>query len=376
MARSNDFPGLPFIRAKGYTKGRPDGPPLWIVWHTMEVDELPDRAENTAQYFADPSDGREVSSHWCVDNNSAVQSVNEQDVAWTVGNRPGNNRGVNFELAGRARQTRTQWLDAYGRGLFATAAPIVARSMTRWDIPNRWCSIADLEARRPGHTTHNDLRVAFGGTTHTDPGGEFPRDHVLQVVAAALAGGEADMPLSDEDLTKVRSAVVGGVVDAFEVAAQRGAPDAPPTARQFDNALRTVFQRLLLGALSRDVDGSYLIWRMEALTRLRDPLVVQKPDGTTDVEANALAQLLHGIEAQLAASATRETAAATAISALASALAGGQGSGTVDSAAIIAAVRNEGETTRQALIQLRQENDALRSRLAAALADPTSEGSG
>lgn len=297
MATSNDYPGLKFVQAKGYTKGRPDGPPLWIVWHDMEVDELPDRAENTAVYFADPGDGREVSSHYCVDNNSAVACVDEDDSAWTVGNRPGNYRGINIELAGRASQTRAQWLDAYGRGLFATVAPIVAHAMTRWHIPNRWCSVADLEARRPGHTTHNDLRVAFGGTTHTDPGGEFPRDHVIEVVAAALEGDT--MPLSTGDLAKVRAEVVGGIVDAFKLAASRGTPDAPPTSRQLDDALKTVISRALPGLLREDLDGSYLIWRAEALTHLRDPIIITKPDGTTVVEANALAQLLLRLEATL-----------------------------------------------------------------------------
>ena len=195
MATSNDYPGLPYVQAKGYTRGRPDGPPLWIVWHDMEVDELPDRAENTAGYFANPGDGREVSSHYCADSDSIVQTVDEDDSAWTVGNRPGNNRGINFELAGRASQTRLQWLDAYGRAMFNVVAPVAARAMKRWRIPNRWCSIDDLRAFRPGHTTHNDLRVAFGGTTHTDPGPGFPTDHVLSVVGAALDEiGDNDMP--------------------------------------------------------------------------------------------------------------------------------------------------------------------------------------
>jgi len=193
VATSNDHPGLPFVQAQGYTKGRPDGPPLWIVWHSMEASEHSARAESTAAYFANPSDGRAVSAHLCGDDNSDIQCVDEDDSAWTVGNRPGNYRGVNIELAGFARQSRADWLDPFGRAMFARLAPIVAASMTRWHIPNRWCTVADLKAHRPGHTTHNDLREAFGGTTHTDPGAGFPRDHVLRVVAAAL-NPEASMP--------------------------------------------------------------------------------------------------------------------------------------------------------------------------------------
>ena len=186
MATSNDHLGLPFVQAQGYTHGRPDGRPLWIVWHSMEASEWSGRAESTAAYFANPSDGRSVSAHHCGDDNSVIQCVDEDDSAWTVGNRPGNYRGVNIELAGFARQTRADWLDPFGMAMFARLAPIVAESMVRWFIPNQWCTVADLKAFRPGHTTHNDLRLAFGGTTHTDPGSGFPRDHVLAVVGNAL----------------------------------------------------------------------------------------------------------------------------------------------------------------------------------------------
>lgn len=318
MGTSNDYPGLKFVQAKGYTRGRPDGRPLWIVWHTMEVDELPDRAENTAAYFANPGDGREVSSHYCVDSNSAVQCVDEDDTAWTVGNRAGNNRGINFELAGRAAQTRAQWTDDYSRRLLAVAAPIAAHAMKRWHIPNRWCTQADLKALRPGHTTHNALRIAYGGTTHTDPGPGFPTDLVMQLVGHILEG-DTDMPLSDADVTKVTTAVVKSLIAA------------------------------LPGFLGRDLDGSYLIWRTEAITRLREQITVHLPDGTTDTEANELALLLHRLDAAASSG------------------------GTLETAALIAAIRDEGDKTRQAIAGVREDATKLLARLAQAL---TSGGAG
>lgn len=187
-ATSNDYPGLPFIQARGYTVGRRDGPPLWVVWHTMEAGEHSARARNTAGYFAAPGDGRDVSAHWCVDDTEVIQCVDLDDTAWTVGNRPGNNRGLNVELSGFARQTAAQWLDPFGVAMFAKIAPVVAAAMKRWSIPNAWRAVADLRNMRPGHTTHHDLGRAFGGTDHTDPGPHFPRSHVLTVVGQALAG--------------------------------------------------------------------------------------------------------------------------------------------------------------------------------------------
>jgi hypothetical protein len=71
--------------------------------------------------------------------------------------------------------------------------------MRRFNIPNRWCTVDDLKARRAGHTTHNDLRLAFGGTTHTDPGAGFPRDHVIEIVAAELEGDDMANGFNDAD---------------------------------------------------------------------------------------------------------------------------------------------------------------------------------
>lgn len=191
MATSNDHPGLPFVQAQGFTRGRADGPPLWIVIHTMEAGEDPQRAENTAAYFADPADGRSVSSHYCADNDSVIQCVDLDDVAWTVGNRPGNYRGINWELSGFANQTREQWLDPFGKAMLAQAAPLMRSDMVRFHVPLHRCSLEDLHSLRPGFTTHNDLRVAFGVTTHTDPGPNFPFDYLFM-----LLSGEVDMFLA------------------------------------------------------------------------------------------------------------------------------------------------------------------------------------
>jgi hypothetical protein len=186
MAKSPDHPELTFVQASGYTKGRPSGPPLWIVVHDMEYPERPSSAEDTAAYFATGAGGRSVSSHYCVDNNSIVQCVRLADTAWTVGNWQGNNRGINWELAGYASQTRAQWLDAYGLAMFALMAPIVQADARKYDIPLVRRTVAELKAFKPGITSHNDLRLAFGETTHTDPGPNFPWD----VFLAVMNGGD------------------------------------------------------------------------------------------------------------------------------------------------------------------------------------------
>jgi hypothetical protein len=148
----------------------------------MEAGEHSDRAESTAEYFRTMPDGRVVSAHYCGDNNSVIQCVRLGDVAWTVGNEPGNYRGINWEFAGFARQTKAQWLDDFGVAMFRQAAPIIRADAEKYGIPLTRCSVDDLKARRKGITSHNDLRLAFGGTTHTDPGPNFPWDEFMAII--------------------------------------------------------------------------------------------------------------------------------------------------------------------------------------------------
>lgn len=190
MATSPDHAGLKFVQAKGYTPGRAGQRPLWIVIHTMEAGESGTRAESTAAYFANPGDGRSVSSHYCVDQDSVVQCVRLADTAWTVGNTQGNRRGINWELSGFARQSREDWLDAASLGAFRMMAPYVRADAAEFGIPFERRTVAELRALRPGFTTHNDLRLAFGVTTHTDPGPNFPWDVFMPMMIGAQEGAE------------------------------------------------------------------------------------------------------------------------------------------------------------------------------------------
>lgn len=177
-----DHPDVTFVQAKGFTEGRGAAKAIWVVFHDMEASELFNRAELTAQYFANPPDGREVSAHYCADSDSVVQCVRLADTAWAVGNRPGNRFGISWEFAGFASQTSAQWLDDYGKAMFAHAVPIMVRDMKRFDIPPKWLTDVEVKAFKPGLTTHDQLRRCFSGTTHTDPGPQFVYDYVLTLI--------------------------------------------------------------------------------------------------------------------------------------------------------------------------------------------------
>lgn len=212
MASSPDHPELAFVQAKSYAKGRPDGQPIWIVVHDMEASEHSGRAESTANYFATLPDGRSVSSHYCVDNDSVVQCVKLSDTAYTVGNRPGNYRGINWEFAGFASQSGGDWLDAFGVAMFAQAAPYIRADAAKYGIPLVRRTVAELKKYTPGVTSHNDLREAFGNTSHTDPGPNFPWDYFM----ALLQEGDDMTPQQHAQLTNVEAYLWQGMINLWE----------------------------------------------------------------------------------------------------------------------------------------------------------------
>jgi hypothetical protein len=171
-----------FIAARWFTPT--DGRRIdLLVAHSMEIDERSDTAEACAAFFARTT--VKASAHECVDTNSRVTCVLDKDVAYAA---PGaNHNGLHLELAGRARQSRAEWLDDYGRRMLTgPAADWVAEKARAYDIPLEYVNAAGLRAGQRGVTTHNEVRLAFGRTDHTDPGAGFPMDVLLNAARSRL----------------------------------------------------------------------------------------------------------------------------------------------------------------------------------------------
>lgn len=203
MAR---MPGVPFVRPRSYSLGRPAGPPRWVILHYTAGHEGPDDAENGAAYDQRRTDG--VSSHFYVDSNSIVQCVDTNDRSHTALYH-GNMWGIHIEIAG-TRQTREQWLDAVSRPTIRFAAKVTAWALREHDLPFKRLAVnalADPAAR--GIADHNACTVSFpdDGGTHTDVGPGFPWDIFLQDVADFMNGD--DMTPEEFLNTVVPSATLG-----------------------------------------------------------------------------------------------------------------------------------------------------------------------
>lgn len=179
-----DVGNFPFKQAAHFTKGRTKGIRL-VVIHDMEAPETPDRAEGVQAWFAGPT-SPQASAHLCVDNNSVVRCVHDADTAWHAPNA--NNDGIGIEHAGYAKQTTTDWLDAYGREMLDRSAAAVAVYCKTYGIPPVHLTVAQVaDGKTKGICGHLDVTNAFHNTGgHTDPGGNFPWTYYISRVKAHL----------------------------------------------------------------------------------------------------------------------------------------------------------------------------------------------
>jgi len=155
-----------------------------VVIHTMEAPEASSTAEAVARWFQVTD--RPVSAHYCIDDDSIVQCVREEDVAWAA---PGANaHGIQLEHAGFARQTAVGWDDPYSRAVLGRSAVLAAEICTRYRIPVAWLLAPELRLGRRGITGHHHVSLAFGRSDHVDPGEAFPVEAYLTRVREHLPG--------------------------------------------------------------------------------------------------------------------------------------------------------------------------------------------
>lgn len=173
-------PSPPYIPAKW--KGEPNSQPtiLAICLHGTVGHDDPGSARQVARYFQTTS--RPASAHYVRDPRETIQSVFDHTIAYHCG---GHNKGViGYEFCDEQVGPASRWFDEDSTAILKGAAKDIARLCAAYHIEIRRPSIAELKEKGPhGIYGHNDSRLAFGGTTHTDPK-DFPWDYFLRLVKA------------------------------------------------------------------------------------------------------------------------------------------------------------------------------------------------
>lgn len=179
---------IQMIQATNYRSGRVRKVRLAII-HTMEYPERPTSAEWCAGYFRG-SKAPKASAHYYVDADSTIQGVLERDTAFAA---PGANAdGIQIEHAGYAKQTATDWADAYSLAMLRDqSAPLMAGICARHGIPIRHLTDAQLRAGEAGLIGHVQASRVYKLSSHWDPGTSFPWDDYLTWVRNAAANRNA-----------------------------------------------------------------------------------------------------------------------------------------------------------------------------------------
>ena len=178
---------IPYVQGRNdYTDG--DHLKYGIAIHNTSNDAS-DEAE--ASYATRRTDG--VSSHFYADADSVTQSVDTADKVGHAGSANGNENAVCVEITGSNGKSREWWLANVAWDLLGQVLAAVIRA--HWpdgSFQVRRASVAEMKAtpKVRAFYGHDDMRLAWGGTTHTDPGPGFPWDRLFAAVNAALGAGE------------------------------------------------------------------------------------------------------------------------------------------------------------------------------------------
>lgn len=189
------YPDVPF-QGPPAAYGKTPYPKRYVAIHNTSNDAT---AEGEASYAQRRTDG--TSSHYFVDNDSIVQSLRTEFGANHAASSTGNRHAIAYEITGVNGWTRAQWLARVAWGLLARQ---IARDCRHHGIAARLLTPAQMQdGKTTGIVTHDLMRRAWGGTTHTDPGPNFPIDHLLSLVQAELDGDDMAQ-LTDADLLGLR----------------------------------------------------------------------------------------------------------------------------------------------------------------------------
>lgn len=239
-----------------------------------------------------------ISAHVYVDENSATQSIDTDDKTGHAGSTQGNENAISFELTGANGWTRAQWLANIEWNLLGrVCAAIIRHHWPDGSFQVRRASVAEMRAnpKIKAMYGHDDMRLAWGGTNHTDPGPDFPWDHLAAVIKAALG---QPTKMEDDDM------IGFAIDDGGKLRKSVGGFTFPCTQQEMKD-IRSLADQGIIGPASpkvhaNDADGTAFGYPIERLVAdVKDAVLASLPAGGGG-PAPTVEQIVDGVAARLA----------------------------------------------------------------------------
>lgn len=170
-------PSPPYLGPAAHHGDDNNKPIRRIVIHSTVSACVPGGARAIAGYFRSAAAGG--SAHYVVDPREVVQVVYDSTVAYHA---PPNLHSLGIELCDMPTTVSAgRWADANHVAMLERAAELTAQLAVAYGVPTSYCSARQLRAGAHGITTHHEVSLAFGESTHWDPG-SWPRRRFMRKV--------------------------------------------------------------------------------------------------------------------------------------------------------------------------------------------------
>ena len=170
-------PAPPYLGPAAHHGGDNNKPIRRIVIHSTVSPCVPGGARDVARYFRSADAGG--SAHYVVDPREVVQVVYDSTVAYHA---PPNLHSLGVELCDMPSAVNPgRWRGANHRAMLELAAQLVAQLCVAYGVPDTFRTARQLRRGLYGITTHHEVSLAFGESTHWDPG-SWPRRRFMRKV--------------------------------------------------------------------------------------------------------------------------------------------------------------------------------------------------
>jgi hypothetical protein len=193
VGRPTRIPGVRYVQGRNDYRDS-DGHHYGIAIHNTSNDASD---EGEASYAQHRTDGTSATLY--VDNDSVTQSIALTDKTGHAGSHEGNENAISVEITGTNGKSRAWWLANVAWDKLGDALGwVICNDPDYANFQVRRASVGEMRSNPKVRAfySHNDMRLAWGGTVHTDPGDGFPWDRLFAAVNAGIkkAGGKPTNP--------------------------------------------------------------------------------------------------------------------------------------------------------------------------------------